>query len=130
MKHRNHKYSDLPLTMPSLFTCSVKNGFSWSTGKVHNPNSRERIGRPTCVIILEWTTSLDTSCCLCVDPRHVELRNITSEFYKVTPPWGGVGQFFLGESQSRIYPHMRAKFGRGPTIVSEKKGGGVQTHKI
>ena len=28
--------------------------------------------------------------------------------------------FFLGESQSRVYPHMRAKFGRGPTVVSKK----------
>ena len=35
---------------------------------------------------------------------------------------GWVGQFFLGESQSRIYPHMRTKFGRGPTVVSEKGG--------
>ena len=35
--------------------------------------------------------------------------NITSEFFQVAPPWGEVGQFFLGESQSRIYPHMRAK---------------------
>ena len=35
----------------------------------------------------------------------------------------GVGQFVLGESQSRIYPHMRAKFGRGPTVVSKKGGG-------
>ena len=34
-----------------------------------------------------------------------------------------MGQFFLGESQSRIYPHMRAKFGRSPTVVSKKKGG-------
>ena len=34
--------------------------------------------------------------------------------------WGGMGQFFLGESQSRFYPHMRAKFGRGPTAVSKK----------
>ena len=40
-----------------------------------------------------------------------------------------MGHFFLGESQSRIYPHMRAKFGRGPTVVS-KGGGGVQTHKL
>ena len=30
------------------------------------------------------------------------------------PPWGGVGQFFLGES---IYPHMCAKFGRGPSHI-------------
>ena len=35
----------------------------------------------------------------------------------------GVGQFFLGESQSRIYPNMCAKFGCGPTVVSKKKGG-------
>ena len=34
--------------------------------------------------------------------------------------WGGVGQLFLGESQSRLYPHMRAKFGRGSTVVSKK----------
>ena len=27
---------------------------------------------------------------------------------------------FLGESQSRLYPHMRAKFGRDPTFVSKK----------
>ena len=33
--------------------------------------------------------------------------------------WGG--SIFLGESQSRIYPHMRTKFGRGPTVVSKKK---------
>ena len=39
-------------------------------------------------------------------------------------PWGG--SFFLCESQSRIYPHMRAKFGRGPTVVP-KKGGGTDT---
>ena len=32
--------------------------------------------------------------------------------------WGGVCQFFLGDSQSRLYPHMRAKCGRGPTAVS------------
>ena len=61
------------------------------------------------------------------------VRNITSEFYQITP-LGGVGQFGLSESQSRIYPHMRAKFGRGPTIVWKKgepeKGGGVHTHKL
>ena len=34
--------------------------------------------------------------------------------------WGGVGKFFLGESQSRLYPHMRAKFWRSPTAVSKK----------
>ena len=34
--------------------------------------------------------------------------------------WGGVGKFFLGESQSRFYAHMRAQFGRGPTAVSKK----------
>ena len=34
-----------------------------------------------------------------------------------------MGQIFLGESQSNIYPHMRAKFGGGPTVVSKKRGG-------
>ena len=29
-------------------------------------------------------------------------------------------QFFLAESQSRLYPHMRAKFGRDPTAGSNK----------
>ena len=33
----------------------------------------------------------------------------------------GVGLVnFFGESQSRLHPHMRAKFGRGPTVVSKK----------
>ena len=33
----------------------------------------------------------------------------------------GVGLVnFFGESQSRLYPHMRAKFGCGPTVVSKK----------
>ena len=35
-----------------------------------------------------------------------------------------MGQFFVGESQSRIYTNMCAKFGCGPTVVSKKKGGG------
>ena len=39
-------------------------------------------------------------------------------------PWGGVGKFCLGESQSRIYPNMCAKFGSGPTVVSKGGGGG------
>ena len=30
-----------------------------------------------------------------------------------------MGQHFLGESQSRLNAHMRAKFGRGPTAVSK-----------
>ena len=34
--------------------------------------------------------------------------------------WGGVGQTKLGESQSRFYAYIRAKFGRGPTAVSKK----------
>ena len=40
---------------------------------------------------------------------------------------GWDGSIFLGESQSRIYPHMCATFGRGPTVVS--KGGSTEnTH--
>ena len=37
-----------------------------------------------------------------------------------------MGKFFLGEIQSRIYPHMHGKFRRGPTIVSKR--GGTDTH--
>ena len=42
--------------------------------------------------------------------------------------WGdpGLGKFCLGESQSNIHPNMCAKFGRCPTVMSEKKG--VHTH--
>ena len=34
----------------------------------------------------------------------------------------GVGwvRIFLADTQSRLYPHMRAKFGRDPTAVSKK----------
>ena len=35
---------------------------------------------------------------------------------------------FLGEYQSRIYPHMRAKFYRGPTAVSKRGGGYRHTY--
>ena len=31
-----------------------------------------------------------------------------------------MGQILLGESESRLYAHMRAKCGRGPTAVSKK----------
>ena len=34
--------------------------------------------------------------------------------------WGGVGPIFLRENRSRLYPHMRAKFGRDPTAGSKK----------
>ena len=34
-----------------------------------------------------------------------------------------MGQFFLAQNESRIYPNMCAKFGCGPTVVSKKKGG-------
>ena len=33
--------------------------------------------------------------------------------------WGG-SDFFLAESQSRLYPHMPAQFVRDPTAVSKK----------
>ena len=45
-------------------------------------------------------------------PTHIDNR--------LNPPGLGWVQFFLGESKSRLYPHMRAKFGRGPTAVSKK----------
>ena len=31
-----------------------------------------------------------------------------------------MGPIFLAESQSRLYPHMRAKFGSDPTAGSKK----------
>ena len=45
--------------------------------------------------------------------------SIQTGFYR-----NGVGwfQFFLSESQSRLYPHMRVQFGRDPTAVSKKVG--------
>ena len=42
-------------------------------------------------------------------------------------PLGWGGSIFLGESQSRIYQNMCAKFGCGPTVVS--KNGVVQTDR-
>ena len=33
-----------------------------------------------------------------------------------------MGQFFLAENESHIYPNMCAKFGCGPTVVSKKRG--------
>ena len=43
--------------------------------------------------------------------------SIRTGFYR-----NGVGwvQFCLAEIQSRLYPHMRAKFGRDPTAGSKK----------
>ena len=35
------------------------------------------------------------------------------------PPWCRVGQICLGSNDSQINPHMRAKYGRGPTVVPE-----------
>ena len=54
-------------------------------------------------------------------------------FLFLESPWGGVGQFFLGESQSHVYLNkiMCVKFGCGPTVVSTRGGGGTdrQTDK-
>ena len=36
--------------------------------------------------------------------------------------WWGLSNC-LGSNNSQITPHMRAKFGSGPTVVSEKRGG-------
>ena len=44
-----------------------------------------------------------------------------------TPPWCGVGQIVLGSNDSRINPHMRAKFGCNQKVVS-KGGGGADRH--
>ena len=65
---------------------------------------------------------------------NVDLRNYVisrQHFIKYPPKPPGVGwvNLFLGENKSRIYPHMRANYGRGPTVVS-KKGGGTDTQSI
>ena len=47
-----------------------------------------------------------------------------------TPPlvWGGVGQIVLGSNDSRINPHMRAKFGCSQKVLSKKKRGVTDRH--
>ena len=40
-----------------------------------------------------------------------------------------MGQICLAENESQIYPNMFAKFVCGPTLVSEKGGGGVHTDR-
>ena len=49
--------------------------------------------------------------------------------YDVILPLGWAGSNFLAENESHVYPNMCAKFGCGPTVVSKKKGGGVQTDR-
>ena len=44
-------------------------------------------------------------------------------------PLGWGVSIFLGESQSRVYPNMCAKFGCGPTVVSKKGGGGTDRQR-
>ena len=44
-------------------------------------------------------------------------------------PLGWGESIFLGESLSRIYPNMCAKFGCGPTVVSKKGWGYRQTYR-
>ena len=40
-----------------------------------------------------------------------------------------MGQMFLVENESHIYPNMCAKFGCGPTVVSKKSGGYRRTDR-
>ena len=60
------------------------------------------------------------------------VHDISRTFEFLTPkilhgtPWGGVGQMFLGSNDSQMNPHLGAKVGRGPTVVSKKKG--TDTH--
>ena len=41
------------------------------------------------------------------------------EWVYIRMGWGG-SEFCIAESQSRLYPHMRANFGRDPTAASKK----------
>ena len=45
--------------------------------------------------------------------------NVTND---VILPLGWGGSICLGESLSRVYPNMCAKFGCGPTVASKKRG--------
>ena len=47
----------------------------------------------------------------------------------ILPLGSGGSHVFLAENESHIYPNMCAKFGCGPTVVSEKNGGYRQTNK-
>ena len=69
--------------------------------------------------------------CDVIERRAVVFKCLTcSTFDDVTNdvilPLGWVGQFVVGESQSRIYPNMCAKCGCGPTVVSKR---GVQADR-
>ena len=67
------------------------------------------------MVYLRKTNSCSKSCCF-------QYSQVSSAH----PQWDD--QFFLGESLSRVYPNMCAKFGCGPTVAS-KKGGYRQTDK-
>ena len=56
--------------------------------------------------------------CELLTPRNPQLR----------PPWGGVGQMFLGTNDFRTNLCMRAKFGCCQTVVSKKRGEGTDRH--
>ena len=50
------------------------------------------------------------------------------EFFPPAPPLGWGGANVLGSNHFQIFPHMHAKCGRGPTVVSTKSWGtGRQT---
>ena len=50
----------------------------------------------------------------CVVSIFSAVHEITRTFDPLKSPWG---QFCLGSNHSQIYPHMRAKCVRGPTVM-------------
>ena len=51
------------------------------------------------------------------------------KFCPIKSPLGGVGQICLDSDRSQINPLMRGKFGRGPVVVSKKRGHCRPRHK-
>ena len=54
-------------------------------------------------------------------PNQLSTHKTSGKNNPLNPSGVGLVNFF-GESQSeiRLYPHMHAKFGRGPTVVSKR----------
>ena len=80
------------------------------------PHMRAKFGcGPTVVSKKPHTSHTNTSSP--PPPTHIKQTHIDNP---LNPPGLGWAQFFLGECRSRLYPHMRAKFGRDPTAGSKK----------
>ena len=74
-----------------------------------------------------WYGQLSVFVCVFQSEVMTPFFGATSSNVELRNPLGWGVSICLGESQSRIYSHMRAKFGRGPTVVSKKGGYDYET---